>query len=160
MLGLVAAVAVGCLQPPDYPVEPVLTFEGLTRDSLIQGASTEDSTTVFLSFTDGDGDIAPAATDSVPNIYLINTRTGDEVTTFQLDPIPEEGADNGISGELALRVFTTCCDYPDFVNAFPCQPTNEYPVDTLFLEAYMVDRAGHESNRVTFSPIYLLCDRF
>lgn len=161
---IVVAVAIlftlgACLQPPEYPIEPVLTFQGLSRDSMIQGAGQEDNISVFMSFTDGDGDIAPRATDTVPNIFLINTKTLEQVTTFKLDPIPEEGAENGISGEIRLRVFTTCCDYPDFVTAFPCTPTNEYPVDTLNIEAYMVDRAGNESNRVQFSPIYLICNR-
>jgi len=127
---------------------------------MIQGATTEDSTSLFFTFTDGDGDLTPLASDTVPNIFIINTETFEQVTTFQLDPIPEEGAENGISGELRLSVFTTCCDYPDFVSAFPCMPTNEYPVDTLNLEVYIVDRAGNESNRVQIQPIYLICDRF
>ena len=158
--GLLACVWLGsCLAPPDYPDEPVLTFEGLTRDSLAQGAGLEDSTTVVLSFTDGDGDIAPPETETDPNVFLVNRRTGEDVGTFKLDPIPEIGAENGISGDLRLRVYTTCCDYPDFVPEFPCTPSASYPVDTLLLEAYLVDRAGNESNRVDIAPIYILCDR-
>lgn len=156
---LTAVVAAGCLQPPEYPVEPVLTYVGISSDTMLQGSVTEDSVRVFLSFTDGDGDVSPAATDSVSNFFLENIRTGETVTDFATDPIPEEGAENGISGEISLRVFTTCCDYPDFVVAFPCTPSDQYPIDTLDLEAYMVDRAGNESNRVRIDPIYLICNR-
>ena len=151
---------VSCLSRPDYPVEPVLKFEGLTRDTMIQGALLQDSTTVVISFTDGDGDIAFAAEDTTTSIFLTNIETGEELATFKVDPIDEAGLENGISGEFELRVFTTCCDYPAFVNAFPCEPTDEYPVDTLLLEAHIVDRAGNESNRVAIAPIFLRCDVF
>lgn len=157
LLSLTAMTA--CLQPPDYPLEPVLTFEGISRDSMIQGAGTNDSIAVLLSFTDGDGDIAPTDDDADPNVFLVNRRTGEEQSRFVLNPIPEEGAENGISGSLQLRVYTTCCDYPDFVTALLCSPSDQYPVDTLSLEAYLVDRAGNESNRVDLPPVYLICDR-
>lgn len=158
-LAVLASLA-SCLRPPEYPLEPVLTFEGISRDSMLQGVGTEDSISVFLSFTDGDGDINPSNAVEMPNVILVNRRSLDTVTTFQLDPIPEEGAENGISGDLRLRVYTTCCDYPPSVPEFPCEPSNNFPVDTLLLEAYMVDRAGNESNRVDVAPIYLICNRF
>ena len=152
-------LAWGCVQPPEYPLEPVLTFEGLSRDSMIQGSSLNDSLSVFLSFTDGDGDLTPTAKDTVPNVFLVNRRTDEQVAVFILNPIPTEGAENGISGDLRLRVFTTCCDYPAFVNEEFCEPSSSYPLDTLLLEAYLVDAAGNESNRVDLAPIYLICDR-
>ena len=158
LAALLALTLAGCLQPPDYPVEPVLTFEGLSRDTMLQGFSDRDSIRVFLSFTDGDGDITPEAGSTVPNFYLENLETGQVVNNFLTDPIPEEGVSNGISGEISLRVFTTCCEYPNDIE-LPCTPSTRFPVDTLLLEAYLIDRAGNESNRVPLSPIYLLCDR-
>lgn len=151
---------VGCLKAPEYPIEPVVTFERLSRDSMIQGSLLQDSISVFLSFTDGDGDITLLESDTISNVFLENRKTGETVGSFKLDPIPEVGAENGISGDLQLRVYTTCCDYPPFVLEFPCQPSASYPIDTLLLEAYMVDRAGNESNRVDLPPVFLICDRF
>ena len=153
---------VGCLQEPDYPDEPEIEFLGLTRDTLDQGAIAVGEagfTTVVIGFTDGDGDIAFAADDSTRSVILTNVETGVEHAGFKIDPIDETGVENGISGEFRLRVPTTCCDYPPFVNAFPCERSTEYPIDTLLLEAYIVDRAGNESNRAPIAPIYLRCDR-
>lgn len=158
--GMLVLGAVGCLSAPEYPIEPVVTFERLSRDSMIQGSLLEDSISVILSFTDGDGDISLLESDTISNVFLENRKTGETVSSFKLDPIPEQGAENGISGDLRLRVYTTCCDYPPFVLEFPCQPSMSYPVDTLLLEAYIIDRAGNESNRVDLPPVYLICDRF
>ena len=156
----IAALALGaCLRPPDYPLEPVVEFVGLTRDTMDQGSLNEDSISVVISFTDGDGDIAFDDGDTTRSVYLVNVETGVEQTAFKIDPIDEVGVENGIRGEFRLRVFNTCCDYPDFVDAFPCEPSAEYPIDTLLLEAFMIDRAGNESNRAAIAPIYLRCDR-
>lgn len=152
---------VGCLSPPDYPLEPVIEFVGLSKDTMVQDPlGKADTTLVVLSFTDGDGDIARSAQDSLPNVFVDNLETAEQVGGFKLDPIDEAGAENGISGELRLLLQTTCCDYPLFVNAVPCQPSREYPIDTLLTEAYIIDRAGNESNRVSLPPIYLRCDNF
>ena len=150
-------LASACVQPPEYPIEPVLTFEGLSRDTMIQGSGLEDSLSLFLSFTDGDGDIAAADGDS--NVFIRNVDSDQLVDFYSIDPIPTEGAENGISGDLRLRVFTTCCEYPEEIQAFPCDLAPDYPVDTLRLEAYIVDAAGNESNRVDVAPIILRCDR-
>ncbi len=165
-LGVGCAVALvltfgACLQPPDYPDEPVLTFAGLTRDSMVQGAVSQDSISVVLSFTDGDGDIGFGDTAQNGNLFIENRKTGDQVANFKIDEIPDNGLKNGISGEIRLRLYTTCCDYPSSIqNApLPCTPFAGYPVDTLLLEAYLIDRAGNESNRVDIAPVYLLCDR-
>ena len=149
----------GCLQPPEYPIGPELVFLGLSRDTMIQGATLQDSISVFFSFTDGDGDIAFPASDTTPSVFISNRRTGEVITAVKLDPIDENGIENGISGELRVLMYTTCCDYPPFVLEFPCTPSQSYPIDTLLLEAYMRDRAGNESERVELSPVYLICNR-
>ena len=159
LLGLAVLSLAACVKPPEYPIEPELTFLGLSRDSMVQGATLEDSILVRLGFTDGDGDITPDAESTEPNVFVVNRRTNETVSSFKLDPIDEPGAENGISGDLTLVVFTTCCDYPDFVLEFPCTPSEAYPVDTLELEAFLIDRAGNESNRVALAPVFLICNR-
>ena len=61
---------------------------------------------------------------------------------------------------MAILNYTTCCLYPGGVfNA--CDQTepavSQFPVDTLIYEIYIVDRAGHESNRVLTDPVFLQC---
>ena len=149
-----------CLRPPDYPIEPVVEFVGLTRDTMIQGSINEDSISIVISFTDGDGDIAFPADDTTISVILTNIETGVRATGYKVDPIDEAGVENGIRGEFRLTFNTTCCDYPPYVtDAFPCEPSRQYPLDTLLLEAHIVDRAGNESNRAPIAPIYLRCDR-
>lgn len=150
-----------CIEPPDYSLVPDITSVSISRDSMVQGAVNEDSITVTVAFTDGDGDIGGGEDTAGPNVFLVNTRNGLTVASFKLDEIPDRGLENGISGRLALRVYTTCCDYPeDIPNApLPCTPFADYPVDTLLMEAYIVDRAGQESDRENLPPVYLLCDQ-
>lgn len=50
-------LALGCVQPPDYPIEPVIEYVGLTKNTMLQGKTGEDETYITISFTDGDGDI-------------------------------------------------------------------------------------------------------
>lgn len=159
MLSVVVGLG-ACLSPPDYPVEPVLTFVGLSKDTLLQAGPVLARDTFFLrlSFTDGDGDIGNDQNSARSNVFVENKLTGDTLSPVLLSPIPEEGAQNGVSGELTVRLFSTCCDFPDFT-VLPCEPSDEYPLDTLLLEAYMIDRAGNESNRVDLPPIILRCDR-
>lgn len=73
--------------------------------------------------------------------------------------MPELGTTNGISGEITFRLLTTCCVFPEWVTDVqsPCDPSMQYPVDTLRYEIYIRDRAGHESNRIETEDIYLLC---
>lgn len=124
-----------------------------------QGALLQDSITVVIYFEDGDGDIILGSNDSTPSVFLVNRITQAEVASFKLDLIEENGLENGISGELRLRVYTTCCDYPPNIPRLPCEISPEFPIDELLLEAYIVDRAGNESNRAEIAPIYLRCDR-
>ena len=154
------ALAVGCLQPPDYPEAPVLTFVGYSRDSLAQGAILRDSTSVFFEFTDGDGDIVVGESDSLPDLRLINLETGEVLASTLLDPIDRAGVEKGVSGDLRILLFGTCCDYPVSSNLNDCQLTDrpEFIVDTLLVEATMRDRAGNVSEPVRLAPLYLLCD--
>ena len=160
LLGAVLLALGACLRPPDYPLEPVVTFLGVSRDTMRQGSNLEDSVTVVLEFTDGDGDVTSLTGDTVAGVFLVNTRTGETVSTFRLDEIDQTGIENGIRGELRLRVYTTCCDYPPEIPEFPCNPSAQFPLDVLNLEAYLVDQAGNESNRAQVTPIYLRCDTF
>ncbi len=143
----------GCINPPDYPVEPVITFEGISADTMRQGNLNNDSILVLLSFTDGDGDIGRKDSFDVVLTDLRNNLPSDR---YRIPQVPENGANNGISGEITLTIYTTCCVYEN--GQPPCTPSNQFPTDQVSFEIYILDRAGHQSNSVITPPITLLCD--
>ncbi len=154
---LILGILVSCTKPPDYPIEPVITFERLSRQSMIQGSLNNDSIIVTISFTDGDGDLGSDETGF--DIYVKDTRLDlAPPTEFKLPKVPEQGAGNGISGEISILVFTTCCIFPDASNPPPaCSSSTEFPSESVSYEIYIKDRAGHESNRIITDPVTLLC---
>ena len=144
-----------CLDAPDYPDEPQITFLNLSKTVLKQGSLFEDSTFVRFEFTDGDGDLGD---EEQVNIFLKDQRdTSDNFTTFKIPFIPEEGAGNGISGEITLLLYTSCCIYEN--GQAPCTINNAETTDSLVYDLFIEDRAGNPSNQITLPPIILLCDQ-
>jgi hypothetical protein len=47
----------GCVDSPNFPIEPRIEFKGMTKDTLEQGTFQQDSLVVVFKFEDGDGDI-------------------------------------------------------------------------------------------------------
>ena len=133
---LTVIVQWSCLKAPEYPIEPIINFVGLTSEVMKQGAFNSDSTIITFSFTDGDGDLGD--NDSV-NIFLTDERIGAK----------------GISGEIAIKVYTTCCLFPN--GQTPCTPSSQYPVDSLVYGIYIIDRGQHKSNIIYTPAIKLLC---
>jgi hypothetical protein len=154
-----------CAQPPEYPIEPQLEFISMTKNSMRQGNGTEDTTLITLGFTDGDGDIGnfkEGESNLVADLFLRDLRFPEAIAEqFTIPFVPELGTNNGISGEITFRLLTTCCIFPDWVTdaSAPCQPSLQYPADTLVYEIYIMDRAGHESNSVFTDPIILRCEQ-
>ena len=153
----------GCIQPPDYPIEPEIEYISLSKTILISGKDNEDETCSPFPLQTVDGDIGNFQENgtSVLDMFLIDSRTGDFDEKFSIPFVPELGAANGISGEIYARIFTTCCIYPDYVTdaTTGCDPSQQYPVDTIVYEIYIMDRAGNESNHIFTEPIYILCDQ-
>lgn len=143
-----------CTKPPEYPIEPVITFKSLSKTSLPQSNLNTDSLTIIFSYTDGDGDLGNE--DNEASVFLKDLRTGFESPTFSIPFVPEQGAGNGISGEIAIQVFTSCCIHPT-TNQI-CMPFADFPQDTLIYDIYIVDRAGNSSNVVRTDPIILRCE--
>jgi len=153
----ILVVIFSCTKPPDYPIEPVIKFERFSRNTMLQGDSNNDSLVITFSFTDGDGDLGYS--DSIPDIFVTDARIPYPLDPFKLPVVPVQGVGNGISGEISILVYNTCCLF----DAFPACSTDpaaiaEKPIDTLTFEIYIKDRAGHESNRILTDNIYLQCD--
>ncbi len=159
ILGLIAIASflfASCITPPDYPVEPTISFHSWNRDTMLQGFNDEDFVLATLEFTDGDGDIGNE--DGEVTLFVLDLRD----STFnnsadKLPVVPEPGASNGISGDITFKIFQTCCLPPPEIFTFSCAPAPLYPIDTVLFEVWIKDRAGNESNHVIVDPIYLLC---
>lgn len=145
-----------CLSTPDFADEPFIEFLSISKDTLQQGTFMEDSLLVRFRFEDGDGDIGRSDQASENNIFFIDERTGSLDNTFGIPAIPEEGAGNGVEGEVRIVLFTTCCIYTDGQD--PCMPNPSTPFDTVQYRIYIKDRAGHTSNEILTSPIILRCN--
>ena len=124
---------------------------------MLQGFSSEDSIEIVLELTDGDGDIGFDDTDTInKSVFITDLRTGNVAEQFKIPSIPENIITHGILAELNLKLYTTCCLFPD--NIPPCSKLAEYPYDTLIYEIYIVDRAGNMSNTVRTDTIILKCE--
>jgi len=145
-----------CLDAPNYPDEPYIEFLSISKDTLDQGVFQQDSLIVLFRFEDGDGDIGRTDQDPENNIFFIDERTGTLDNTFGIPTLPEDGAGNGVEGEVKILLFTTCCIFPD--GSDPCMPSNLFPIDTVQYRIYIKDRAGHKSNEILTTPIILRCN--
>ena len=151
---LAICLVLSCTKPPDYPVVPEIGFKGFTKNFMDQGFLNEDSLMVTISFTDGDGDLGDH--DSL-NLFITDKRTGFLQDQFRIPFIPEQGASNGISGEISFALYNTCCIFSD-KSIPPCTPNTQEPLDTLIYSIYIKDRSNNLSNVIETEPIFLQCD--
>jgi hypothetical protein len=160
---LLALGLYNCTQPPDYPVEPVIfppeAGRILNRQAIVQGSTTApfDTLVVTFGFTDGDGDIGTRG-DSL-DVFLTDSRDG-FVNFYKLPVIPQQGAGNGISGEVTLRIpnkpFNICCTFPDGSTA--CQPNQNFPTDRYYYTIQIRDQANNFSNELDTEELTVLCN--
>lgn len=142
-----------CVNAPEFPLQPVLTYEGVNKAQIYQFTNGPvDSIQIHFSFTDGDGDLSNQ--DSV-DIFLTDSRLGIQ-TPFSIPPFPAEGTGNGISGDIYINVVNTsgiCCIF----NNRLCIANEALPVDTFSYAIQIQDRAGNLSNIIRTEQIEILC---
>ena len=148
-----------CVQPPDYPDEPVIEFKSQSKNTMFQSKFGQDSVVITFSFTDGDGDLG--FKDDQESILIIDGRDTFQKPSYRIPYIEQQGAGNGISGEISIVVPTTCCIFPVSTGIPPCDTTANAPqmLDTVFYFLQIKDRAGHLSNQIATEPITLICRR-
>jgi len=139
-----------CVSPPEYPLEPVLTFESISSTSLVEGS--QDTVFLRFAFTDGDGDLGhgdPQAPepDTTRNVFLSDSRVPGFPIFYHIDEVAQSDNVQAISGFIDLRF------NPGF---FACLSLDE-PQDTLSLSLYVVDRAGNRSNSIRTPLLTLTC---
>ncbi len=144
-----------CVKPPDYPKEPVIGFKSLSKNSLRQSArDPNESLSITFSFTDGDGDLG--FQDTSTSLFITDGRTGFKKPAYSIPYVEQQGAGNGISGEITIRVPSECCI--GNLNGFPvaCRDVRQ-AFDTFFYRIAIKDRAGNLSNEIRTPPIQLRC---
>ncbi|MFT5833477.1 MAG: hypothetical protein ACI97N_001104 [Cognaticolwellia sp.] len=145
---LSAALFHGCIEAPDYPIEPVIEFVEINKTQIIAQTIPEDANRALdtliikFSFTDGDGDLGG----DTLNVFLIDARLGNAGESYPINDIPQAGATNGISGEITIMIPKTFCF------------RNSPPRDSLIYSIQIVDKAGHQSNIIQTPAIELVCD--
>ncbi|HOY14412.1 MAG TPA: hypothetical protein PLY70_14790 [Saprospiraceae bacterium] len=145
----------GCAKAPNYSPIPELTYQGLNKVELKQGEFNTDSLSIQVSFKDGDGDIGTTAETEEPNLIIVDSRTNQNYASYKVPPIPLQGANNGIEGTMLIKIYSTCCRFPD--GTPPCLAPPKFPTDKLSLDIYLVDKAGNKSNVIKTGEITLLC---
>lgn len=153
---ILAAVFFSCTSKPDFSEEPQLEYIGIDRNQVTQGRINSDSLFLFFEVTDGDGDIGISDNQSTLDLVLTDSRTNEVYSFFKTPEVPIQGSNNGIIANFQVKVFTTCCLFPE--NIPPCSTPEEFPQDTFKLQIQITDRAGNQSNVVESENIILLCN--
>lgn len=144
--------AFACTQAPDYEDVPFIEFVSFNKNTLLQGMEAQDTIFMTIDFEDGDGDLGGNGT---PGIFARDTRIANPTPLqFSIPELPELGSENGISGQMEIMMFSTCC----IQGQTTCQPFEDTPEQELIYEVYITDQAGNESNKILTSPIRLICN--
>lgn len=145
-------VGQACVQPPEYPVEPVLSFVDYKRDTVRQFL---DTNVITLGFTDGDGDLGARDTDTTFNLFLTDVTLG-RTFPYKMPFIPAQGIGNGISGEIDITIYPTdvCCDSV----LLPCNVEAGALDEVIVYEVQVEDRAGNLSAPLRLPPVKMICD--
>jgi len=136
---------VACFKTPEYPIAPTLEFDSYDVTNPYQSL-TDGS--MFLKFTDGDGDLGLTSNDDKVNVnsIFIKTVKYNKEDTSNIPYIPKKGTSDAISGNIEIKLYQGSLggliDESDLLLL-------QKPFDTLVFNIYIKDRAGHVSNVVT-----------
>jgi len=157
VLTLAAVALQFCVKPPNYPKEPVIGFLSLSKKIMRQPILGADTLTVTISFTDGDGDLGfEMITDT--SIIITDGRDSKLVQSRGLPLIEQQGAGNGISGEISFDLMSTCCIFVEPVSGIKRACENvPMTTDSVYYKIRIKDRAGNLSNEISTPWITLIC---
>jgi hypothetical protein len=153
LLVMVAAVGMGCLKTEKFPAEPLISDPRIERRS--------DSLLVTVHFTDGDGDVGLADSDTLPpfnsssyyynNVFYLPEKLVNGVWTpqnlpfqYRVKVLTPSGQNKALEGEIGITLR----------NAFFLIPPL-FAGDTVRFTVKIVDRALHESNVLTTPSVKL-----
>lgn len=127
----------------------------MSKTQMLQGDINIDFLWLEFKFEDGDGDLGFGITDTMNDIVVIDSRTGNVQDEFKIPTLPP--SENDVQkGTISIKILTTCCLFPD-PSISPCETPVQYPLDSLQYLLFIKDRAGHESNIIQSDFVKLLC---
>jgi len=138
---VIIVFVVSCIKPPNFPVEPNITFKLMSTNSVNEFA---DSIVVTFEYEDGDGDLGVTADDTTTDVFFMDSRTG-FIYEYRLPYIEPKSKNKGISGEITITILSVGC-LPSKSN------------DTLHYKIQIKDRAGNLSNKIKTPDIYIKCN--
>lgn len=152
---LAMTVLASCQEKVEYPVEPSITYEGITY---LMGADSTPTGEVVLSigYTDGDGDLGLDDADTIypfgpndPHYYnLIVDYLRWDGTQFVTDTINFNARFKRLVFNDEVKAISGTIDFTMMLlNPFA-------PDDTVKLRAHILDRALHESNIIESEGIH------
>ena len=144
---------ISCGSEDDVSPIPEIAFIGFDKDTLNQSFFNEDTINLALSFVDGDGDLNSFEGNDGAKLVITDLRTNEIYDRFLLPDVPTRGVTRG---EMFIRLFTTCCIFPD--NIPPCEVDARYPTNDLTLSVTLIDGQGNLSNTIETAPIILKCN--
>ena len=143
-----------CTGDGEIPEKPRIWFISFSKNEMLQGDINQDSVWMEIGFEDGDGDLGFGSSSPEKDIFLFDKRTALLQDAYKLPDLPPT-AGKSINGSIRLRIFNTCCLFPQGIP--PCSAPVQFPRDSIAYELYIVDRAGNQSERITSPQIYLNC---
>ncbi len=133
---------------------PKLWFISFSKSEMLQGDINQDSVWLELGFEDGNGDLGFGSKSSDKDIFVVDRRTNIIQDAYKLPDLPDSQGKT-ISGTIRLRIYTTCCIFPQGIP--PCTSPAQFPLDSLSFEIYLKDRSGNESKKINSPYLYLKC---
>jgi hypothetical protein len=139
LLLITGSLFTSCIKRPEYPEEPIITFEDFIRFG-------NDSAWFIFSFTDGDGDVGLLPGETEPPYdynFFMNYYEKQNGVFVKVDPdipfsyripyLTPEGRIKTLEGEVIVRIPFIYFD-------------NLSPYDTIKYDAYILDRSLKKSN--------------
>lgn len=124
---------------------PIITFKGISVDSLTAGSS--EILNIQFGFTDNDGDLGNSSSSGNFDIYTFDHRDSNMVNYYFPKGITESiDTLKGVSGTCNLALEA----------AFIILRPNRTSRDTMQLDLYIKDKAGNVSNTIRIPDIYLV----
>lgn len=131
---------ISCSDDETFPVTPVIAFKSLDKYQALSGL---DSLVLTFSFTDGDGDIGSAASDTFgrdvyARLFEKNNGVFEEAPLsapleYRIPYLEPRGNNSSLKGDIRISI-----DYNIL-----------RPNDTIYYKVVLEDRAGNRSNEIS-----------
>lgn len=158
-----ASILMSCIEKPDFPSEPSITFESIKVDNVVDQTLSglgqrvfKDSVTISIGFRDGDGDLGVNETDKEKLEkggkfnYVVSRLVRRNGKFVVQNPIPSH---SGIFVNLKAYSSKPGPIEGSLTYSIDFLPLNSSRKDTVKFEVKIIDRANNESNVITTDSV-------